>query len=254
MDTAREVADQACGGCAAGVAPPFAFSMAFQPVVDVVARRIYAYEALVRGPAGEPAASVLSRVTLANRYAFDQSCRVQAIALASRLGLSESGASLSINFIPGAIYRPETCIRVTLDAANRHALAPDRIIFELTENEPVTDHAHMQSIFDVYRRHRLRTAIDDFGSGFAGLSLLANFQPDAVKLDMGLLRGLDSDARRQVIVGGIVKTCRALSVDVVGEGVETEAELAALRGFGISLFQGHLFARAGFEMLPRVAL
>ena len=109
-----------CGACIDGIAPPFEFSMAFQPVIDLDAGRVYAYEALVRGPAGEPAGSVLDRVTPANRYAFDQSCRVKAIALASRLGLQRTGASLSINFIPGAMYRPENCVRATLAAAQRH--------------------------------------------------------------------------------------------------------------------------------------
>ena len=64
-----------CGACVEGISPPFPFTMAFQPVVDLAHRRIYAYEALVRGPVGESAASVLSQITPLNRYAFDQSCR-----------------------------------------------------------------------------------------------------------------------------------------------------------------------------------
>lgn len=86
--------------------PPFEFSMAFQPVVDLAAGCVYAYEALVRGPAGESARTVLGKVTAANRYAFDQSCRTKAIALASRLGVQQTTGSLSINFIPGAMYTP----------------------------------------------------------------------------------------------------------------------------------------------------
>lgn len=243
-----------CGACIDGIAPPFEFSMAFQPVIDLDAGRVYAYEALVRGPAGEPAGSVLDRVTPANRYAFDQSCRVKAIALASRLGLQRTGASLSINFIPGAMYRPENCVRATLAAAQRHGFPADRLVFELTENEEVTDYAHLENIFRVYRAHSFRTAIDDFGAGFSGLGLLARFPADVVKIDMSLVRGLDTDARRHAIVGGIVGICRALATGVVAEGVETAAELAALRALGVGLFQGYLFAKPGFEALPQVAL
>jgi EAL domain-containing protein (putative c-di-GMP-specific phosphodiesterase class I) len=242
-----------CGACADGIAPPFAFSMAFQPVIDVTAGRIYAYEALVRGPDGQGADTVLNQVTAANRYAFDQSCRTTAIDLATRLGLRETGASLSINFIPGAMYRPENCIRATLAAARRADFPTDRIVFELTENEQVTDYDHLREIFRVYRANRIRTALDDFGSGFSGLSLLANFHPDIVKIDMSLLRRLDTDARRRAIVANIIDTCRTLATEVVAEGVESEGELAALRSLGVTLFQGHLFAKAGFETLPQVA-
>lgn len=241
-----------CGACAEGIAPPFPFSMAFQPVVDLAAGRIYAYEALVRGPKGEGAASVLGQVTPENRYAFDQSCRVKAITLASGLGLQETGASLSINFIPGAMYRPEHCVRATLAAARRHRFPLERLVFELTENEQVRDYAHLGRIFAVYRENRFSTALDDFGSGYSGLELLAEFQPDVVKIDIALLRGIDADCRRRAIVGGIVGICRNLGVRIVAEGVETHAELAALRELGITVFQGYLFARPGFERLPEV--
>ena len=255
MDMVTEqplVAGDRCGACIDGIAPPFEFSMAFQPVVDLAAGRIYAYEALVRGPAGESAGSVLGKVTSTNRYAFDQSCRVKAIALASRLGLQRTGASLSINFIPGAMYRPENCVRATLAAARRHRFPADRLVFELTENEEVTDFAHLENIFRVYRAHSFRTAIDDFGAGFSGLGLLAHFPADVVKIDMSLVRNLDTDARRHAIVGGIVGICRALSTKVVAEGVETAAEFAALQALGVGLFQGYLFAKPGFEVLPTV--
>jgi len=238
-----------CGACSDGIMPPFEFSMAFQPVVDLAAGRVHAYEALVRGPAGESARTVLGKVTAANRYAFDQSCRVKAIALASRLGVQRTEASLSINFIPGAMYRPENCVRATLAAARRHQFPADRLIFELTEHEQITDYAHLERIFQVYRAHSFRTALDDFGSGFCGLGLLAHFQPDLVKIDMSLLRGLDTDTRRHTIVDGIAGICQALSIRVVAE---TVAELAALRALGVTLFQGYLFAKPGFEMLPQV--
>jgi EAL domain-containing protein (putative c-di-GMP-specific phosphodiesterase class I) len=242
-----------CGACLEGILLPFEFSMAFQPVVDLAAGRIYAYEALVRGPTGEPAASVLTKVTQANRYAFDQSCRVKAIQLATELGLQQTGCSLSINFIPGAMYRPEYCVRATLAAARRHKFQLNRLMFELTENEQVTDHAHLESIFRVYRSHGFRVVLDDFGAGFSGLALLAQFRPDVVKIDMALLRGLDRDDRRHAIVNGVVGICKALSTQVVAEGVETAAELGALRGLGVTLFQGYLFAKPGFEILPPVA-
>ena len=233
--------------------PPIAFSMAFQPVVDLARGSVYAYEALVRGPSGEPASTVLSQVTAKNRYAFDQSCRTKAIHLASELGLQASGASLSINFIPGAIYEPANCIRATLAASRRYQFPLERLVFELTESEEVTDHAHLENIFRVYQSSGFRVAIDDFGAGFSGLNLLAKFSADIVKVDMGLIRDIDTDRRKHAVVTGIVSTCRVLGAEVVAEGIETRAELATLSDIGVTLFQGHFFAKPGFETLPFVA-
>ena len=253
-DVAALLAGRDCGACADGIAPPFPFTMAYQPVVDLAARRIYAYEALVRGPAGQGAGSVLGQVTPQNRYAFDQSCRIKAIELASRLKLPETGASLSINFIPGAMYSPENCVRATLAVARRCDFPVDRLIFEMTENEEITDYRLLDGIFRAYQANRFRTALDDFGAGFSGLNLLAQFPFDVVKIDMMVVRGLDSDDRRRAIVQGIVGICRDLATKVVAEGVETEAERAALQALGVNLFQGYLFAKPGFEALPAVAI
>jgi len=246
--------DTACGICAMGCEPPFPFSMAFQPIVDIANGGIFAYEALARGPAGESAASVLSRVTDANRYAFDQTCRVKAIEMAGRLGLAaREGAALSINFLPNAVYRADTCIRASIAAARRAGFPLDRLIFEVTEGERVNDKAHLGAIFAEYRRHGFRTAIDDFGAGYAGLNLLADFQPDILKIDMDLSRRIDLSPTRRAIVQSIVHVCRQLGIAVIAEGVETEAEFRVLRELGVTRIQGYLFARPGFECLPAVA-
>jgi len=244
------VLQSGCGDCAGGVAPPFPYEMAFQPIVDIRGKTIFAFEALVRGPAGEGAASVLSQVTADNLYAFDQSCRVKAIETAAQLGLAKTGAALSINFIPGAVYRPETCIRATLAAAGRVGFPRDQLIFEVTEGEKVVDRAHLRGILEEYRRHNFRSAIDDFGAGYAGLNLLAEFQPDIIKIDLELIRDIDTKPVGQKIVSAMVGLCRDLAIKIIAEGIETRAELETLRAMGIDLFQGYLFARPGFKTLP----
>ena len=245
--------DIGCRACRAGTALDFAFTMAFQPILDLADGSVWAYEALVRGPNGEPAGSILDRVTDANRYQFDQAARVKAIELAGRLFPRDSGTRLSINFMPNAVYEPNACIRASLDAARRVGFAHRRIMFEFTEQERFRDIAHLQRIVAAYRKQGFLTALDDFGAGFAGLSLLANFRPDLIKIDMDLLRGLDIDAGRHAIVSGVVAIARELGVTVLAEGVETAAELDALRGLGITLVQGYHFAKPLLEALPAVA-
>ena len=239
-----------CAHCRDGQALGFEFSMAFQPIVDLCDRSLYAYEALVRGVDGSGAASVLGRVNERNRYAFDQACRVKAVELAARLQVP---CLLSINFLPNAVYQAAACIRATLQAARRFDFPTERIIFEITESEELVNKEHLKGIIDEYQRQSFRTAIDDFGAGYSGLNLLAEFQPDIIKLDMALVRGIDRDPVRQAIVQGILGVCRVLNIEVVAEGVETLGEMRELHGMGVNLFQGYLFARPAFEALPEVS-
>lgn len=240
-----------CKGCRGGEPLDFTFTMAFQPIVDISQNRIWGYEALVRGTEGQGAGHILSQVDESNRYKFDQACRVKAIELAGVL-IEDRDTKLSINFMPNAVYEPAACIRVTLEAARRVGFAHERIMFEFTENERMMDVAHVQRIVDEYRKHGFLTALDDFGAGYAGLNLLAKFQPDLIKLDMDLIRGIGSSSSRQSIVSCIIEMARQLRVQVIAEGVETEAELIALRAAGVQLFQGYLFAKPSTASLPPV--
>lgn len=225
--------------------------MAFQPIVDLGRERIWGYEALVRGPSGESAASVLAKVTDEVLYKFDQACRVRAIELAGRL-LPSDDTKLSINFMPNAVYEPSACIRASLQAAQRVGLARDRLMFEFTEDERFSDTDHVAKIIAEYRRQGFVTAIDDFGAGYAGLSLLASLKPDLVKIDMHLVRGIESDENRQVIVTAIVWMARKLGLRLLAEGIETAGEIAVLRAAGVELFQGYYFAKPAVETLPAV--
>lgn len=238
---------QICDGCRNGEAFPLDFTMAFQPIVDISAGRIWGYEALVRGANGEGAGSVLATVTEENRYRFDQACRVKAITLAGEKMPAGSAAKLSINFMPNAVYEPAACIRASLAAAAKAKFDPRRLMFEFTENEKMTDTGHVQNIVASYRKMGFTTALDDFGAGYAGLALLAQFQPDLIKIDMELVRGVASSPARQAIIRAIVGLAKELGVTVLAEGVETEAELLVVTAAGISLVQGYYFAKPVIE-------
>ncbi|MBC7582812.1 MAG: EAL domain-containing protein [Tardiphaga sp.] len=242
-----------CEGCRDDVPLPFQFKMAFQPIVDLNAGRVWGYEALVRGPNGESAWSVLSQVTDATRYRFDQAARVLAIETAGRL-FPARDIRLSINFMPNAVYEPAACIQKSLAAATRVNFPYRNLMFEFTENERMTDVAHVQKIVEAYKEFGFMTALDDFGSGFAGLGLLARLQPDLIKIDMELLRDIHLSRAKQAIVAGIVGIARELEITVLGEGVESAEELALLRAAGISLFQGYHFAKPALMALPEVPL
>jgi EAL domain-containing protein (putative c-di-GMP-specific phosphodiesterase class I) len=238
-----------CQGCTDSPELSFSFEYAYQPIVDLRDQSVFAHEALVRGPNGEGALSVLNQVTDQNRYRFDQKCRVQAIAGAARLGMTER---LSINFLPNAVYRPELCIRSTLEAARQHDFPIERLIFETLESQHVDNNGHLQNILREYREFGFMTAIDDFGAGYSGLNLLANFQPDLIKLDMDLIRDIHRDRPRQAIVRGVVSMCGELGITVIAEGIEQADERDFLADCGIFLMQGYWFAKPAFKALAQV--
>jgi EAL domain-containing protein (putative c-di-GMP-specific phosphodiesterase class I) len=239
-----------CGGCGTAEGLGFRFEYAYQPIVDVASRSVFAHEALVRGPQGEGAMTVLSQVTATNRYRFDQACRVKAIRQAAELGIRER---ISINFLANAVYQPEVCIRTTLEAARVHGFPLEQIIFEVTEGERVEDGPWLARILREYQRCGFLTAIDDFGAGYAGLTLLADFQPDLIKLDMALIRGIDTCSTRQAIVRGMLRICEDTGVQVIAEGIETAGERDFLYDTGIHLMQGYLFGRPSFKGTTSIA-
>ena len=239
-----------CAECLRGAELDFDFSMAFQPIVDVSMKTVFAQEALARGIGDQPAGEVFKHVNDENRYAFDQACRVKAVYLASKLKIP---SLLSINFMPNAVYRPELCIRTTLAAAKEFGFPLQRIMFEVTESERVGDVPHLHSIISHYKEQGFLTALDDFGAGFSGLNMLADLEVDTLKIDMHLARDIDTHERKQAIVKGIVSTCTDLGIKVIAEGVETHNEFKTLRSLGIDLFQGYFFARPSYEALADIA-
>ena len=241
-----------CVACRDGTGFDLPITMAFQPIADVETRTVFAYEALVRGQDGSGAGAVLAQVSHDNRYAFDQLCRSTAIEQAASLDMAKDGAHLSINFLPNAVYEPRACIRVTLAAAMRTGFPLEKIIFEFTEDESI-DTNHILNILRSYRAMGFKTAIDDFGAGYAGLGLLSKFQPDIVKLDMALVRDIDTDPVKRTIVRHTLGMLRDLGVEPVCEGIETMGEHDALRDLGVSLMQGYLLAKPTVASLAPVA-
>ena len=227
-----------------------AFTMAFQPIVDLERREIFAHEALVRGTTGEGASEVLGRVSPQDRFAFHEACRVKAIEMAAALGME---SRLSLNVMPNDVAGQEACFRTAMVAARRCNFPIHRLMFEIAEGERVDDLPGLAATFRTFKRYGFTSAIDDFGAAYAGFELLAAFQPDVVKIDISLVRGIHKDPIRITIVRGFVATCGELGIRVIAEGVEASEEVNVLRTLGVDLFQGFLFARPAIATLPAVA-
>lgn len=227
------------------------FSMAFQPIVDVEQRSVFAYEALIRGLQNEPAASILESPTgLSREHSFDERCNAMAIQLAEELGLHSTGASLFLNFRPSGNGTVAERLAFLLEAAERSGFPLDRLVMEITEAEPLFDPDSLERVFARFRSRGVRSAIDDFGAGFAGLSLLSAFHPDLLKIDISLVHDIHLLPRNRTIVRSVAALAAELGVRVIAEGIECNGEAEVLREIGISLMQGNLFAEPGFQTLP----
>ncbi|MGB7135370.1 MAG: EAL domain-containing protein [Acidobacteriaceae bacterium] len=225
------------------------FSFAFQPIADAAARAIVAWEALIRGPWDEPAWQVLNQVAPTRLHLFDQIARGQAVALAARLGIDRP---LHLNFLPRSLHAFPNTLLATIEAANEARVLIERIVLEVPEADVIDDRPRLAGLLSEYRSLGIGLAIDDFGAAYASLSLLADLEPDQVKLDMRLIRGIDRHPPRQALVRAILQACADLHIHVIAEGVETSAEFAWLSAQNIRLFQGYLFARPAFECFPPV--
>ncbi|MEH8022075.1 EAL domain-containing protein [Rheinheimera metallidurans] len=249
MDFPDSVKQQTCSDCLSGQSLGFQIRMAFQPIIDWQTKSIFGYEALVRGPEGEGAGWVFQRINDSNKYYFDQACRVKAIETAARLNCS---TFLNINFLPNAVYNPETCIKATIEAADLYGFDLNKLIFEVTEGEEIPDKAHLNRIFRSYAKRGFQTAIDDYGSGYATLEWLIELRPHILKLDMELIRNIELHPAKQHIVQQAIAQCELQGTTVLAEGIESQSELDYLASSGIRYFQGYYFAEPQLEQLVGV--
>ncbi len=225
------------------------FSFAFQPIVNASIGKVISYEALVRGINDTPASDIFQKIDEKDKYIFDELLRIKAVELAAAAGLQ---CSLNLNFLPQSLENSNDTISKTLKAAEQHGINPDRIVIELTETEIIRDIALFAQKMSLYRSTGVTVSIDDFGAGYSGLNLLAQFLPDQIKIDMSLIRHIHLNGPRQAIVRGVIRTCLDLGIDILAEGVETEDEYSWCFNEGIDIFQGYFFGKPLFEKLGQV--
>lgn len=220
------------------------FGIAFQPIVDIAERRIVAQEALVRGLGGGTAASVLGRVEGGQRFGVEIAIARHALGRAVALGV---GTDVHVNFSPGVLLHVPDALSAIAAVAEVEAFPLARLVLEVTEGERIDDPLRLRRVVEAARALGIRVAIDDFGAGYNGLSLLAEVQPDIIKIDMTLTRGIDVHRVRRSIVAGILRMVEPMPLRVIAEGVESVGELGCLHGLGITEMQGFLFGHPVYE-------
>jgi EAL domain-containing protein (putative c-di-GMP-specific phosphodiesterase class I) len=219
----------------------------FQPVIEARTGDIWGYECLMRGRKADGSlVGALQLLEWANgenlKFMLDRVCREIHLENAGNLNL-DSNCRFLINFLPTAIYQPEFCLQTSLAAMRRSGLVPRQVIFEVVETEKVLDTEHLLRILDFYRKSGFGVALDDMGSGYAGLSLLADLQPDLIKIDREIVCKSVNSKSHLNVCASLVKMGHDNGQLVLAEGVETVEEASLMESLGIDLFQGYYFGK-----------
>lgn len=224
---------------------------ALQPVVEPGTGKISYLEALIRSAFGGSPADYFSTIPADKLYEADLHAKNAAFALAKQMDIGS--AQIAVNLRPMSLVMVPGAVDILLEQIARNGLVPEQVVVEVTEDEFISRFDEFEKAIHQLRYAGISLAIDDFGAGFAGLSLLARLQPEKLKIDRSLIEAIHTNGPKQAIVQAIVNCCAALEITVVAEGVETVAEWRWLEAAGIRHFQGFLFARPLLNGIPAVA-
>jgi EAL domain-containing protein (putative c-di-GMP-specific phosphodiesterase class I)/CheY-like chemotaxis protein len=214
-------------------------TMAYQPIVRCSDRSVFAYEALVRND--EPTL----RAPDALFHAAEKLGRVLDVGRAVRRNVADTiertGAScIFVNLHPWDLEDDDL-----VSPASPLSRMASKVVLEITERASLSEIGDLRARLASLRAMGYRLAVDDLGAGYAGLTWFTQLEPEVVKLDMSLIRGIDSEPTKQKLARSMASLCQELGILVIGEGVETAAERHGLVTAGLDLLQGYFFARPG---------
>ncbi len=214
---------------------------ALQPIVQPTEGKISSLEALIRSNDGGSPERFFNTIDQNKVYEVDLLTKAYAFALAEKIGIGDH--KIAINLLPMSLVNVPGAVDYLMDQILIHGLQPEQVVIEVTENEMISGFNQFNSAIKQLRAAGIGLAIDDFGSGYAGLSLLTRFQPDKLKIDREIVSNIHLSGPKQAIVKSIISCCTDMEIALVAEGIEKIEEWCWLESAGIKRFQGFLFAR-----------
>lgn len=215
-----------------------------QPIIQMGSGDIMGYEGLIRGPSDSPlhAPLHLFKVARANELTVQVEHLCRRIVLERFAELALPG-KLFLNVSPECLLQRDARHGETLGLIHQIGINPERVIIELTENQPTYDYELMREAVLHYRKMGFQIAIDDLGEGFSSLRLWSELRPEYVKIDMHFIQGINHDPVKLQFVRSIAQIAEQSHTMVIAEGIETQAELLVLRDLGIDFGQGYHLGR-----------
>ncbi|WP_090320092.1 GGDEF domain-containing protein [Duganella sp. CF517] len=219
-------------------------SALFQPIVNLQNGDIIAYEGLIRGPSDSPLHSPMNLFKVARASGLtvqvEHLCRQVILERFAELALP---GKLFLNVSPECLLQRDARHGETLEYIHQIGINPDRVIIELTENQPTYDYELMREAVRHYRAMGFQIAIDDLGEGFSSLRLWSELRPEYVKIDMHFIQGINNDPVKLQFVRSIQEIAEKSNTLVIAEGIETQAELLVIRDVGVANGQGYHLGR-----------
>lgn len=216
----------------------------FQPIISLRDASIIGYEALSRGPSGsrlEQPGMLFGVAAESNRlWELEYLCRLKAIERSREISKTKK---IFINVDPKVILDERYKIGFTKEFLAKNEIDPTNIIFEITERTCVEDYKGFLKVINNYTAQGYEIAIDDTGAGYSGLRMLAEIQPQYIKIDMELVRDIDKKRINQALIKALRDFADSTGMNVIAEGIETVDELNTLIGLDVEYGQGYLFQR-----------
>jgi EAL domain-containing protein (putative c-di-GMP-specific phosphodiesterase class I)/GGDEF domain-containing protein len=224
----------------------------FQPIVAVNEGRVVGYEALIRGPKNlhlrEPVALFAAAEKAGLLRELERACWTAIMLEVSRnLDRIPRWSRIFLNVLPEDVRDPAFFAHVVSEL-EKTRIDPARIVIEITETTRIDNYADFTASLRRFRDLGLGVAVDDAGAGHSGLQMITEINPDFLKIDQGLVRGIDSSIAKRAGVEALLLLARSLGMTVIAEGIENEDELHALHRLGVTLGQGFLLAQPAMEM------
>jgi len=216
----------------------------FQPIFSTCKNNILGYEALIRGPSDSPLHSPQALFDNALDFSLlselELVCRRISIARFVELKLK---GKLFLNISPMLFLQEDHPEGKTLSYLQDHQLQPEQVVIELSEKYPIDTPDVLRTALLHYKNLGFQIAVDDLGSGYAGLKLWSELKPDFVKIDRYFINQCHQDPVKREFIKSILNLGQTINAKVIAEGIETEQEFEQLEALGLRLYQGYLFAR-----------
>lgn len=218
--------------------------MLFMPIASLKDGEPLGWEALVRGPEHSsfysPAALFSYAEETDSVFRMEQICRKRAF---EQLRYLQPHQKMFINLDPRAIDDPHLLRGNTLKLLEESNLNPDNIVIEITERQAITNYPVFRKVIEEYRKKGYLIAVDDAGAGYSSLESITEIYPDFIKLDMSLIRGIDTDSIKQALLETFVQFANKVKCKIIAEGVETQKELKTLIELGVPYGQGFFLGK-----------
>ncbi len=219
-------------------------SALFQPIMDMKSGVFLGFEGLIRGPSDSPLHSPINLFNAAAEenlsLEVEMMCRQVVVETFVKSNLP---GRLFLNVSPETLLHPSFKDGQTLACMAKVGLSPERVVIEITENQPTYDFSAMCNALLHYRAMGFQIAIDDLGSGFSSLRLWSELRPEFIKIDMHFVQGVDTDPVKLQFLKSIQQIAQSCGTHVIAEGIETDAEMMVINDLDIAFGQGYHIAR-----------